>query len=298
MNDIDPVRITVVEPNAELHPRIAGFIAEMAEGSRHSFDLKKSVDEMPAEFDLAVIATNADVRKAVFDRLTSHARMRTVVFEKVLFQTLGDIDEVGMRLARDGSKGFVNCGRRGFPGYQRLRDELAPSRPLSLNVTGTDFGLASNTIHFLDLAEYLNDARLEAIDLSGLHPGSVPAKRQGQVEVYGKVSARLTNGATVELSCEATGGPAIVELRLRGDGLEIFVDEAARKMTVNGDLSSGEFAARHVSEMPHIYSEALRLGTPCLTDYAASAHQHRLFIAAMRDHLGLSNAADEPCPIS
>lgn len=299
MQDVGSAEIAVVEPNEDLHPRVRGFIAEVEARCGHNFSLHKKLVTTPQEFDLSIIATNADARRKVFDDLSNHARSRVIIFEKVLFQTHKDIQEVGESLSRSGTRGFVNCGRRGFPGYQQLRTRWSGSGPLNLFVEGNDFGVASNAVHFLDLAEYLNDSVLVEVDSSHLEAGYVPSKRNGQIEVFGTIAARLSNGATVEIACRRLNDAPKLGVSIVGvAGPDLFVDESSRKLVDRGTAATERFEARHVSEMPHLYSEALRSGTTCLTDYDSSARQHRVFLNAMRLHLNLSNTTDDPCPIS
>lgn len=291
----DPAQITIVEPFEAAHGRIAEHIKAAEASTGHRFTLRGEMPSAPMHFDLAVIATSAPTRAAAYDSIVARHSVDVMILEKLLFQTLGELEAVGASIAEKGIKAFVNCGRRGFPGYQDLKASLAGLRPLNLHISGTQFGMASNTVHFLDLAEYLNDSAMVEVDVSGLQPGSVPSKRGGFVEVYGSITGRLANGATLRIDC--ADEPAIaVQVAVDGGGTAVRIDEVARVQVLDGATSA--FAARNVSEMPEFYQNALSKGDPGLTPYVDSARQHRLFLTAMRDHLGLSNAADEPCPIS
>lgn len=290
----EPSRICIVEPAIGLHPRISDFLATAASGP-HQFELATTPESVPARVDLAVIATNAAHRRAAYQAAAQGRDIACVIFEKVLFPTIADIEAVAASLTTRKTSAYVNCGRRGFPGYQALRTQWADARPLNLTVTGAQWGLGSNAIHFLDLAEYLNGAALTDVDLSGLEPGAVASKREGYVEIFGNVTGHLSNGATVSLDC-LSAGSASVHVAVQGRNLNARIDETGRQLLIDG-AEPVAFEARHVSEMPYIYEAALD-GTCCLTPYADSARQHRVFLMALRPHLGLSNDDDAPCPIS
>lgn len=281
----DPVAITIIEPNMAAHARIAAFIGTVTAG--HQFALVDAVPDIATRFDLVVIATSADTRRAAFDAIVGRHDVGVMILEKVLFQTVADLDAVQDVLTARGIAGYVNCARRVFPGYQTLRDAL--TGPVDVTVTGAGFGLASNGIHLLDLAEYLNGAGLATLR-ADLQPGWVEAKRAGCVEVFGRMTGTLSNGARVDISCDDAPGMA-VQVALTGG---IVIDELARTVAV-GDVVT-PFAARFVSETWEIYHQALTLGTTALTPYADSARQHRLFLAAISQHLGL--VAGAACPIS
>lgn len=293
MRGIENLRLTIVEPDAAQHARITAEVKDTP------CDLGAALSPDRHHFDLAIISTNANIRRQVFDDLISKHEVDSVIFEKVLFQTISDIDAVGATLAERRMSGFVNCGRRGFPGYQELRERLVAERPLQLTVTGTQYALASNAIHLLDIAAYLNASPLVSVDASQLSRERHSSKRQGYVEVYGTLKGVLENGAQISLTCDPADS-LLIDIHLKGADVDVKIDEAAGQMTQSDGASSQDhpFAVRHVSGMPELYSDLLTTGTCALTPYAESAQQHRLLLRAIRLHLGLSNADDATCPIS
>lgn len=287
-----PAAITIVEPNEGAHARIAALF-EPAEAKGFRFDLCGAVPTARQRFDLVVIATPADRRRIAFDSIVANHDVGVMILEKVLFQTQADLDEVAQILSARGISAYVNCPRRYFPGYRDLRDEAAMTLPLHVTIRGAGYALASNGIHFLDLAEYLNDAALVSLE-SGLRSGSVEAKRSGCVEVFGQLCGTLSNGATVAIVCDDTE-PMAFDIMLEGSGFSAKINEITREVTI-GARAPATFASHFVSEIWEIYHDALTTGRCGLTPYADSARQHRLFLTALMDHLGLDAAST--CPIS
>lgn len=290
-----PARITIVEPFEAAHPRIADFIASYAAGGAERYRLLSALPSGRETFDLVVIATNADARKAAFDGIVKNHDVGCIIFEKILFQTVTALDAVGADLDRAGIPAFVNCGRRGFDSYRALATAFADQTPTDITVTGSAFGLASNAIHFLDLAEFLNGAALTAVDLSGLDVGAVQSKRAGFVEIFGTLTATLDNGAKLSVTCTDTDAMSIA-ITLRHGDRTIVIDELGGTQTEGGVTEP--FAVKYVSGMPYLYDEALQNRDPGLTPYAASAHQHRLYLRAMCRHLELPSGDDTVCPVS
>jgi predicted dehydrogenase len=289
----DPAEIIIVEPNAAAHERIAALFAP-AEAKGFRFDLRTAVPAASRRFDLAVIATSADIRRAAFDALIGSHEVGVMILEKVLFQTKADLEEVGQILTDRGIAAYVNCPRRYFPGYRALLSSVASKRPLNLAIRGAGFGLASNGVHLIDLAEYLNDATLISFEASGLKDGSVTAKRAGCVEVFGVVSGTLSNGATLSISCDSSDAISI-SVALQGSEFVAEIDEMARQISI-GSSHAVAFSSKFVSELWEIYNEALNTGRCGLTPYEDSARQHRFFLAALTKHLKLD--PNSPCPIS
>lgn len=289
-----PASVLVVEPNVEAHGRIRDQFAA-ATTSPSEFALTATMPESAQSFDLVVVATTAAQRRDAVVALLSQHSVGTMILEKVLFQRVRDLVEIGQLLEESGVTAFVNCGRRTFPGYAALRQAISEASDVRIAVRGNRFGLGSNAVHFLDLAEYLTGSEVVEVSTAGLSPGHVPAKRSGTVEIYGTITARLASGATLAVECRDTD-PVAIEVEIEADGATIVVDELAR--TVTDADGTRAFASQNVSETTGIYEDALTSGTCELTPYADSVRQHRAYIEVLRSHLGLSNTADEPCPIS
>lgn len=284
--------IFIVEPNLESHARIASLIAQS--GGKHRINLLNALPEDHIDFDLAVIATTSNHRRDVVEDFLRNHYASVMIMEKVLFQSVKDIDFVQEFLLENDVTAYVNCGRRYFPGYADLKRYLSTSdQPKNIEVSGNNFGLASNAIHFIDLAEYLNSSVITTLDGTGLTAGFVAAKRNKCVEFYGKLEAQFSNGSQLTIDCH-TDGDLSVAVKITSGETEIRIDEMARKIVTGG--VSADFASKHVSECVEIYSSALERGQCDLTPYADSARQHRIYLSAVLTHLGLPQTA--VCPIS
>jgi predicted dehydrogenase len=293
------IGLTIIEPNTAHHSRITD---ELGRTPVQLSEVSTALPTQSDHFDLVIIATNADVRRRVFDDLVGKHTFTAILFEKVLFQRIEDLDAVAAQL--QGVAAHVNCGRRGFAGYQMLRDTLSSDTPvdytpIDYTVVGTQYALASNAIHFLDIAACINQSPLVSLDASGLDQAGGDSKRAGYVEIYGTLKGTLENGATVSLTCTPADALSL-DISIAGAALVGKIDEAAGTATVTrGDVTQTlAFETRHVSGMPYLY-ETLLNGEGCLLPtYAESAAQHRLLLSAINTHLTLPDQSDTLCPIS
>lgn len=294
-----PIDIVVIEPNVAEWAKAREAVAQVEGGDAHRLEFLAALPAEPLAADLAVLATGAEVRRALFDRLEAEHSVGAYIFEKVLFQTTADLRDVEERLAATGKNAWVNCGRRGFPGYAALRDELAGAARVDMRVTGSGWGLCSNGVHFLDLYALLTDFEIVSGSGADLDPGSVASKRAGNVELTGRMTFHGTGGS-VELVCVSMD-PAPLTVEISTPQMRWVVDEARRTLTrigADGEARTEPFATFFVSEMPFLYAEVLSEGTCRLTPYSLSARQHQLFIDVVRRHLGLAIDEDQRCPIT
>lgn len=291
-----PVRVIGIEPGEGARAQAEELITPFANGSKVLADM----DGVPETVDLAIIATSAAHRRSAFEAMLSRCTPNAVIFEKVLFTTRADLDAVGKLLTARAIPAFVNCGRRGFPAYDRLRGLLSTQRGLSMEVKGAGWNLGSNAIHFIDLAEHVLGDRTIALDETGLDPKPEPARIAGCVDLFGTLRGTLAGGGTIAISQDrAPGSP--VSVTFFGGGESWCIEESAKRLThrnAAGEERVEAFETLFVSGMPYLYTDILD-GKGCrLTPYEQSAAQHALFLDAFRRRLGLSTAEDVPCPIS
>ncbi|WP_455272849.1 Gfo/Idh/MocA family oxidoreductase [Rhizobium herbae] len=291
-----PMRVIGIEPGAEARVQADLLVAGIANGSTVLADM----DQVPDTSDLVIIATSSAHRRAAFETMLSRCTPKAVIFEKVLFTTRADLDAVGQVLADRGIPAYVNCGRRGFPAYDRLRELLATRTGLSMEVSGAGWNLGSNAIHFLDLAEHVLGDRVVALDEAGLDATPHPARIPGCVDLFGTLRGQLAGGGTIAITQDRAPGEP-VSITFFGGGESWRVEEGAKRLihrNAAGEESVQGFETLFVSGMPYLYTEIID-GKGCrLTPYAQSAAQHALFLDAFRRRLNLSTSEDVPCPIS
>lgn len=292
-----PLRIIIVEPSEQARAASQSIIPTGV--SSVDVALQANFTSIPPQCDLAIIATTALHRRAALETMLNSTTPSTVLLEKVLFTTRRDIDEVQAKFSADGIPAFVNCGRRGWPGYENLRRTLASRRGVSIEVTGSQWGLCSNSVHLLDLVDYALGDDILSLSEEMLEAEPDTAKRDGCVELYGTLAGKLAGGGSLSLTClREPGTPVTVKFVHGREQWEVA--EAAGIQTYRHDKTEQTvpFETRFVSTMPYLYTEILDGKPSRLTPYKVSAIHHKLFIDAIRRRLNLSLFEDVPCPIS
>jgi predicted dehydrogenase len=281
-----PAVVHVIDPFAASLQRAKERFDEVANvGTNVELALSEAMTSLPAKLDAVIVATNADHRAEVVRHLLSRARVRYLVLEKVLFPREDEYGEIGERLAAAKTPAWVNCPRRMSKGYQSLKSQL--QGPVEYRLEGSGWGLACNSIHFLDHAAFLigrEDLRLTEVDLQ---PGVISSKRAGYVEFLGRLRGEFGDGSTVELNCPAEAATPIA----------IDLTTASQRIRIREDRSEMQFrsgtGAEWMEPLPAVYQsqlsqlvvqELLDRATCPLTPYAESCRLHRPFLAALLDH--------------
>lgn len=299
-----PVSIEVVDPvPAALEAARESFGEIAAAPGIAGVTFSTSVGEGGAPVDLAVIATASDVRAQAISSLLAKRSVRNLLLEKFLFQRESEYQAMGALMQERGAAAFVNCPRRIYPYYRRLREELPGEGALTFRVSGSTWGLACNSVHFLDLFAFLTgDSRIEMGEVL-LDPVVLESKRPGFVEFTGTLRGTNSRGDTFEISCtEEPGHPVQVSLETPGRRIEIV--EAAGKATVfaagSGTGREEPFSVLYQSQLTGLVaSEVVRTGTCGLTPYPESARLHLPILRTFLEHLGkVAGTARDACPIT
>ncbi|MFC4237020.1 Gfo/Idh/MocA family oxidoreductase [Thalassospira xianhensis] len=291
-----PLDIMVIEPDDDNRAKAEASVEKL---SSH-VNLRFFADwrNVPKQADLAIVATPAQPRRKVLEVLLTHTAPKWLFLEKVVFVTRRDFDEmIGVFADRD-IRTVINCSRRGWPSYDALREKLKGKANLSLKVIGSNWNLASNSIHFIDLAVHLFGGLPFSLNADALIPED--SKHRGCVEFTGSLIGACAGGGNLTITnLKEPGVPLTVEV---GNADERWiVEEGNHRLTHfrgNKAIASEEFYTPFVSQMGYLYQEMLYDNVSRMTPFNLSAQEHRPFIDALRNRLGQSLEEDAPCPIT
>ena len=153
----DDLNITVIDPSSEsLETAKERYFQVNRLNNFCEVNFRKDIPEFKT-IDLAIIATSSKIRKKVIKELLGKSEPNYFIIEKVAFQNLEDFEEIKNIFSAKNIKSWVNCPNRAFESYKRLKDRLDQKSPLEMKVSGGNWGLASNSIHYIDLFSFLTN---------------------------------------------------------------------------------------------------------------------------------------------
>jgi len=248
------------------------------------------VCELPRDLEFVVVATNADVRLAVICDLLKCSQPRFCLLEKVLFQSLPEYDECSALLAASQSRVYVNCPRRIYDVYRDLRNDLHGARVDLMTVTGGDWALGCNAVHFADLFAFLGGEPPTRYE-SRLDAAILPARRSGFSEFTGALIGRATG--SLELR-SIRGSRAATIVHVVADSRQWVILESLGTMTVyDGDrlVDHRAFTVPYQSQLTsRVANELFENGSTMLPTYEESARVHKplleAFLPTVRSHFG------------
>ena len=285
-----PVTLHVVDPNKESLETAKERFEEI-KPNKNIREVKYylSLDSLDSEIDFCVIATGANARLTVLQALAERVKVKYLLLEKVLFQTIADYHHARKILEKHEITAWVNCPRRMYSIYQELKMLLDFDSTISCSVAGGEWGLGCNAIHFLDLMTFLTDSIVTRIDNSEIDKILHESKRLGFVEFTGCLRALFENSSELELvSTFKSEDP--LKVLIETDTFEVVVLESEGKATVEnkmtGNVKDMTFELPYQSSLTNLIAEDILFKQECqLTTFDESVKLHMPLIESLLAHV-------------
>lgn len=297
------LNISVVDPSIDSLEVAESRANEISFGNaKTSIQFNQKV-EVGTVIDVCIIATTANVRFKVFQELVSQCTVKNVLFEKVLFQKEAEYLDVEKLLSTHNIKAWVNCPRRIYPAYQKIKSILMNESRIAMSVKGSNWGMACNSIHFIDLFSFITQNSVLELDHSLLDDKVMVSKRKGHYEVFGGILGRDVSGNKFELYCTNNQDNNVhIEVELVSPNYEIIIKETKGELTIthNGEEIKETYQPLYQSQLTHLnIEEILEQGQSSLTSFSVSKDIHLPFIHSIKQHLENSlNKQLDTCPIT
>lgn len=301
-----PLEIRVIDPSVEAQERAEKLFHKVE--AEHQFNGNLIFSEkIPQDesFDIAIVATSAAVRRSITEQLLSTNEIKYLVLEKFLFQTLEDYSVITNLLEEKQINAFVNCPRRLFPFYRKLRNELQLEEgPIEFHFSGTNWGLACNSVHRLDLFAFLTNSIELEIDVSGLEHTVVRSKREGYVEFHGRIECNTRVGDKMIVTSFSKGSAPNLQI-INTPSRRYIISEKQRFMFTavaqnNWEWMRQDFEMPFQSQLTNVFVEELLGEMKCsLTPYSESSQHHTALLNGFMRHMSqVSGEEVRLCPIT
>lgn len=174
-------------------------------------------------FELAIVATDSKNRYEIALDLLKKNDVRNLLLEKVIFPISTQYIEFKKVLEKLDCTCYVNLPRRLFPHYQLIKEYTSGCNSFEAKITGSSWGLLSNTLHFVDLIHFLFSEECDFIDLSQI-TNFFPSKRKGYMEANGRIQLNYVNRGKIVIEC-VEGNFSGISILLNFDGKQIEIQE-------------------------------------------------------------------------
>ncbi|OGN01602.1 MAG: hypothetical protein A3I26_00320 [Candidatus Yanofskybacteria bacterium RIFCSPLOWO2_02_FULL_43_10] len=284
-----PLSVTVVDPSEQSLAVAKKRYEEMPKGRyRHEIKYLQEIDT-GQKIDLIILATTSNVRAKIIKDVLKKNQVRYFILEKIVFNKKSDYYAVKNILSKSKIKAWVNLPRRIRPIYKKIKEQLI-GRVVSVRGIGSQWGLACNAVHFLDLISYLTGDCDYTVDTHHLDKKISLSKRRGFLEIHGTLYANFKKGSRCELSSHTSGNAPLL-IDISNDNIRYIIREPEGKYWAsnardNWRWEEVSFRTPLVSETTTLIVENILTNGDCpLTSYEESIKTHLLLLEPLRHFL-------------
>ena len=279
------LRIIVVEPSANATALARErLLLVSSSNSAHKIEWNETIKAVSRTFpvDIAIVCTSAYGRVDLIAEVNRSLEPKYWILEKVLAQSTLDLGRIAS-ITHQSAGAWVNTPRRAMSWYRGLKNQLKCSSPLKVVKSGALWGLACNSIHFIDLVAWWTSESLVSVDLSGLSQDWFVSKRSGFYEVTGDLIATYSGGSVLTLRSDPRAQDDHLNVET-SRGVVWAVDESTGvASSTEGTEVLGQLEYQSVST-PRLVTGILEHGSCELPTLEESARMHVIFLDAMLKH--------------
>ena len=281
--------LTIVDNNPSRLEFLKNTFAEENNSSFLNLEFLTEVCEK-RNFDLAIVSTNSDVRFKIFNKYNNNHNIKYWILEKVLTPSLKELS-----LFPKNNNIWINTFLRRLKLFSNIKDKISNDNVL-IEVTGGNWGLACNAIHYIDLISWLFNKMPTSVNNDNLKKNWFPSKREGFFEINGVLLVNYPENIILKIKSDNSN-----------DELKIVLKDKSNTYTYN--LISGIYQVNKITKdsipIPYqsdmtsdVINEIIETNNSSLTPINESIQMHKLFIKTMKNHWDKNNLRDIPFKIT
>lgn len=258
---------------------------------KSSFKYVKSLDHLPGNIDFAVVATTSVNRYDVFEYLVTKKLIKFFLLEKVLFQCRDQFTKALELIHKYEVKAYCNFVNRYYPNYVGLRKRLSTNSNLKMIISGGEFGLACNSLHYIDLFQYLSNGTPNLSSYNLIENPNPHKRGSGFKEVFGQMLWRNEMGGMCIINSDLEKCPE-VEISIFIDNDMDILNEKTLTHVFSVDsqeMQSHKFEILFSSDLTNEICKDILRSKCFLPQISETMHIHIELFKAINKTLKLSN---------
>ena len=294
-------RIYVIDPNENALILAKQRYEEVSKSTNSIVSYHQSMNDLPDNFDLAIIATTANARRKIIVDLLDKCSINYLILEKVVFQKSEDFRPIQKLLLEKSVKTWVNCARRSYLFYKKIKNELGADK-LSIEVKGNNWGLACNSIHMIDLLAFFTENTDIKINTNELEDIIVDSKRNGFKELKGTLKIQTSRDDILVLN-DSDKYNENLKISISNGSMQFNIYEGQGmivKHTSDNERQEEKISIPFQSDLTgSIVDQILDTGESDLTPYDECMQYHVPMLDAFNAHISiLTGKLETECPIT
>jgi len=297
--------LVVLDSSEEILKKNRNIVGSI--GSKIGISYIQSIDELPNNIDVAIIATQSNVRLSIILELLTKTEIKYLILEKFLFQEVDDYTRFEHAISNIDTKVFVNCPLRIWPVFQAVADQLKDKIITNIHIDCVGDDIGCNGIHYLDMISFIigsEKLEIEGFDLLDYQD----AKRKGYLKLSGVAKGKFEcSSGPVPFAIHAPDGiytGFVLRISIAGKR-ELICTENGTKIILSGSFADNflekKWTAPYQSTLTaSCVQDLISNGDLGLPTYATSKKFHLSLLSMFLDRLNAKKALinSKRCPIT
>lgn len=242
----------------------------------------KDSNLISGNYDTCIISTSSKPRLSIVMDLQKKCTWEFLILEKFLFPATDDFFKFKDFYQFDINKVFVNCPRRYYPDYNKIKLENR-NQCTGIHVAGDNWGLSTNGIHFLDLHRYFTGEDIQKCTPKSIK--KIKSKRKGYDEISGTIEFK-TKSSLLKLECNSNSNTESFRIIINFEDRSYEINEIDGTQIIINDGIENEssFNTIYQSNLTEKYLNDLNQPSGImLPNYRDSMKDHLLFLKSLKN---------------
>ena len=281
--------IYLIDPSSEnINKAIKIYNTQQSKKS-NSIERVLEINKINKKIDILIIATSSSVRIDIIKKFFEHNKTKYIILEKFLFQKEEDYYLAEKIFTKNKTKVWVNQSISYQNCFKEIQSFFIKSKRINMKITGGNWGLCCNSIHYIELFEYLTNRKKTLNLQSSFFEKTIESKRTGFYEIIGKLNftSECGSGIFLQTQEEPTSKlPLIISIiDENGNSVDVECRNSFKcSFSINGKKFKKEFNEVYQSRLTEKIINELTTKNNCLLpNYKVSMTQHLLLIKPFKE---------------
>lgn len=238
--------------------------------------------------DLAIISTTADARLKEVKKIIKKFKVGAWILEKNLGQTPAQIQSL-QTIFKNNKNVWISTNYKTMNCFKKLKKKLENKKRIKVNVSGVNWGLCCNAMHFIDTFGWIFSEKIQLIDTKQLNKFWVNSKRKNFSEIHGTLKIKYITSEVNLISKKPNkraNNPEISYDIFSKNYFSKYLHESGIFIRNNKKYNFGKIEPISLNMIDNI-KKILRYKKSELFLLSECIEAHKLFISKLNEHWAL-----------
>lgn len=265
------------------------------QNKKQSIFFLDNIRKVSSNLDVIIIATSSFPRRRIIEEVFKDQKPKYIILEKFLFPKIEDYEFCNDLFKSNKTKVWVNQWMSDE--FSEINQYFPSNKNLNFSINGKNWGLCSNSVHFIDWFHSMIGREKLEIDYINLNNEISESRREDYHELLGSYKIRSVNGHTLNLKCEKKSKYEKInersiyidisnidyEFKAEFDGTSLSYKIKNKNINKNSFFEKKIIAKPQGEKTSGIVKDLIDFGTCNLVDYHISMEQHLLIFNMLQE---------------